>query len=233
MAYDEARRELDVQRFEALPLDQPCEQADGGSAHLRQGLADGGEHRGDDGRVLDVVEADHREVLRHPQPTRAGGTEGADRMVVVEREDRRRRLRQVEEQIRRLLTAVDLEVRLHLELGIGEDARRRERGVVAAPAILGGDPAVRTGDDRDPPVAEREQVTHRLVGARRVRGRDGRDALVERHQRVDDDEAVARVDEPLELVARLLREHDQRAVGEPVHQPVEERHLTVVLVAGG
>ena len=79
---------------------------------------------------------------------------------------------------------------------------------------------------------ELEQVPHRLVGARRVRGGDGRDPLVERHQRVDHDEAIAAVEEPLELLARLLREDDERAVGEAV-QPIEHRDLAVVLAAGG
>jgi hypothetical protein len=45
-------------------------------------------------------------------------------------------------------------------------------------------------------------------------------------------EAVAAVEEPLELVARLLGEDDQSAVGEAV-QPVEQRDLAGVLAAGG
>ena len=36
----------------------------------------------------------------------------------------------------------------------------------------------------------------------------------------------------LQLVARLRREHQQRAVGRPLRQPVEERHLAFVLVEG-
>ena len=75
-------------------------------------------------------------------------------------------------------------------------------------------------------------MAHRLVGARHVRGRDRRDPIVERQERIDDDEAVAVVEQALELVARLLRQDDQRAVGLAVHEPVEQRDLAVVLVAG-
>jgi hypothetical protein len=35
-------------------------------------------------RVLDVVEADDRKVLRHAQPARSRGLNGSDRDVVVE-----------------------------------------------------------------------------------------------------------------------------------------------------
>ena len=59
--------------------------------------------------------------------------------------------------------------------------------------------------------------------ARGVRGRDGRDALVERHARIDDHERVALAPQDLELVVRLLRQHQHRAVGRPVHEPVEQR----------
>ena len=60
--------------------------------------------------------------------------------------------------------------------------------------------------------------------------RDGGDALVQRHHRVDHDEPVAVVQERLELVARLLREDDHGAVGRSVHQALEKRDLALVLV---
>ena len=63
--------------------------------------------------------------------------------------------------------------------------------MVAAPAILRREPPARARDLRDPPVAEVEQVPHRLVGARRVRGRHRWDAIVERHQRIHDHEVIA------------------------------------------
>ena len=74
-------------------------------------------------------------------------------------------------------------------------------------------------------------MPHRVVRPRGVRRRDRRDPLVERQPRIDDDEAVALVEEPLELLARLLGKDDQRAVRQAVHQPVEERHLALVHVA--
>jgi len=48
-------------------------------------------------------------------------------------------------------------------------------------------------------------------------------------QRIDDDQGVAVRERPLELLARLLGEDDQRAVGRAVHEAVEERHLALVL----
>ena len=74
-------------------------------------------------------------------------------------------------------------------------------------------------------------MAHRLVGAGRVRGRDGRDPLVEPHQRVDDHEPKAAVQVPLELLARLLGEDDQGAVGHAV-QAIEHRDLAIVLLPG-
>ena len=65
-----------------------------------------------------------------------------------------------------------------------------------------------------------------------MRGRHRRDPLVERHQRVEHDEAITAVQKPLELVARLFGQDDQRAVAQAV-EPVEDRDLTVVLAARG
>jgi len=61
--------------------------------------------------------------------------------------------------------ALDLEVRSDLERGVGHDPGRGERGVVAAPALLGGEPADRAGDGADAPVPEAQQVLDRLVRA--------------------------------------------------------------------
>ena len=69
---------------------------------------------------------------------------------------------------------------------------------------------------------EPEEVPHRMMGTGRVRRRDRRYSLVERHQRVDDDEGIVVFDQVLELFARLLGQHDQRPVRHAVHQPVEQ-----------
>src|SRR5207248_143234 len=94
------------------------------------------------------------------------------------------------------------------------------------------DPSRRAGDRADATVPETEQMLHRLIGTRGVCGGYRGDAVVQRLERVDDHEAVALVLQPLELLARLLGKDDERAVGEAVHEPVDQRHLTVVLVAG-
>src|SRR5215207_4714607 len=78
---------------------------------------------------------------------------------------------------------------------------------------------------------ELEQMAHRLVGTRRVGGRDRRDPLVERHERIENHEAVAAVEQPFQLLTRLFGKDDQGAVGHAV-EPVEHGDLAVVLVPG-
>ena len=77
-----------------------------------------------------------------------------------------------------------------------------------------------------------EEMAHRLVGAGRMSSRHRRDALVQRHQRIEDDEAITAVEQPHELRARFLGQDHQRTVRLAV-QAVEHRDLAVVLAAGG
>src|SRR5215210_6435719 len=69
-AYDESRRELDVQRLEALPLQEAVQQADRRPSHLGERLAHGGQLRGNDGGALDVVEADDGQVVGNAEAAR-------------------------------------------------------------------------------------------------------------------------------------------------------------------
>jgi hypothetical protein len=78
-----------------------------------------------------------------------------------------------------------------------------------------------------------EEVPHRLMRAGRMGRRHGGDPFGQRHDRVDDDKVIAAVDEPFQLGAGLLRVHDQRAVRQTVHQPLDQRDLPVVLVPCG
>ena len=113
---------------------------------------------------------------------------------------------------------------------VGEFARGGERGVVSAEAFLRRDPPFGACDCGDSAVAEVEQVSHGLVGAGGVCCGDGWDAFVDRLAGVDHDEAVAVVEERLELVVRFLGEHQQATVGGAVHDAFEERDFAVVLV---
>ena len=79
-------------------------------------------------------------------------------------------------------------------------------------------------------MAEREQVLGRLLRAGGVHCRHARDALGRHLARIDDHEREALALDRAELVGGLLGEHQDRAVGAPVHQPLEERHLAIVLV---
>ena len=147
---------------------------------------------------------------------RAGerGLHGADRELVVEGEDRGRRIGQ-----RRAAAGVAARPPLSskfdsiMQRRVGRDPGFAERGAVAAQALLGRDPAVRAGDRGDPAVAELAAGARSPRARRRVRGRNGRDALVGRHARVDDRRTVALLLQRRELVVRLLGQDQQGAVG--------------------
>ena len=79
-------------------------------------------------------------------------------------------------------------------------------------------------------MAELEQMLGGLLRPGGVHRRDARDPFGRRVARVDDDERVALPLQHPKLVLRLLRQHEDRPVGGPVHQPLEQRDLTVVLV---
>jgi len=110
-----------VQRLDALVLQQADEHAHGRSPHLRKRLPHRRQRRRDDRGELEVVEADDRDVLGNPQPPRAGRLDHADREEVVEGEDGRRRIAQVEQLLARLHAACDLEVAFDLELDVRQD----------------------------------------------------------------------------------------------------------------
>ena len=168
---------------------------------------------------------------RHVEPALRGGSEHADRHVVVEREDRGRPLVAVEQAGPGAVAAVGLELAALDERRGGEDAGAGERRAVAVRAVLGRDPALAALDDRDAAVAELEEMLGRRAGARPVRGGDDRHALGERHRGVDDDEGEALRLQVAELLRRLGRHHEDRAVGRAAEQPLDERRLALVLVA--
>jgi len=109
-----------VQRLDALAFDQTLQQADRHPAHLRERLPDGRQLWRHDLRRLDVVEADDRQVVGDAQAAFATGLNCADRDVVVEREDRGRRLRQVQQLSGGPHAGADLEIGLDDERGLGE-----------------------------------------------------------------------------------------------------------------
>ena len=128
--------------------------ADRGAPQLGERLANRGERRDGDGCLHGVVEADDRAVAGNLQPARRGLLQYPDGHAVVEREDRGRRFRQVEQRRRLLAAAVDAEVRVADEGLIRQDAGAGQRRVVAAQPLLRRDPAQRAGDHADPPVPE-------------------------------------------------------------------------------
>ena len=157
--------------------------------------------------TLRIVEADDRELLRHTDAALARHAQGPDRDVVVEGEDGRGRIGRVEQARGGLGAAFDVERGLEHHRGVRQHAGRGQRALVAVQALAAGEVRARPGDRADAPVAEREQVLGRGPSARGVGGGDGRDALVERHARVDDHERVALAAQHLELGVGLLRQH--------------------------
>ena len=101
LAHDEPRLQLDVQRLEPLVVEQAQQQAHGHAAHLGERLAHRRQRRVDDRGLLGVVEADDRDVVRNPQAALARDAHRADRGVVVEGEDRGRRIGLVQQRSRR------------------------------------------------------------------------------------------------------------------------------------
>ena len=97
LTHDELGGELDVVGVNPLARGQPQRRPDGDGAHLAQGLADGGERGCGQPRDRGVVEADHAQVLRDPQPSGPGGLDHSQRGLVAAREHRGRRLGQAEE----------------------------------------------------------------------------------------------------------------------------------------
>ena len=167
------------------------EQAHAGAAQLGERLAHGRQLRRDDRRQLGVVEADHREIVRDLQPAPVRGVQHADRDVVVEAEDRGRRVGQRQQLLGRLGAARHPPVGVGDELGVEQHPRGRERGAEADQPLLGRIPAGRAGDRADPAVAEAEQMLGRLLRSGGVHRRDARDAVGRRLARVDDHEREA------------------------------------------
>ena len=153
-----------------------------------------------------------------------------DRHLVVAGEDRRRPLGAVEELRRRHPPLEGAEVAVHLERRIGRDAGGRERGAVAARPVLRGNEAGDALDQTDPPVAEPEQVLGRLDRAGHVRGRDEREVPLERIRLVGDDERESLPLQEQEVLARLLGQHEDRAVDASLEQLVDERDLSLLVV---
>ena len=139
-------------------------------------------------RHRDVVEARDRDAFgdRDPQPPRR--VQGAEGDHIVGAEDRCRRVLAVEQLRGALEARLVGEPAGAPEGGVERDARARERVGEPGLAIAARRGVRRAGDERDAPVAEREQVVcHRrraadVIGHHAVDG-GARDVAVEQHAR--------------------------------------------------
>ena len=166
------------------------------------------------------------------RPRSARGVQRADRDVVVEAEDRRRRIGQRRAAARAASFALrDPPVGVDDQLRVEQDARAGERGAEAEQPLLGRVPAGRAGDRADAAVAELEQVLGRLLRTGRVHRGDARRcpraaARAGRRRRTG---SPARCS-VRSSSADSSGQHQDRAVGRPAHQALEQRDLAVVLV---
>jgi hypothetical protein len=210
-----------VQGVDLASVDEAQQQFGAHPGHLLERLAHRGQPRGDDLAELQVVEAHHGQVAGDPQAPLGGRVQGADGDLVVEGDDRRRRLGQGEQVAGGRPAVRDGGLAARADQAFGrEPAGGGQRGAVPEQAVFGGDPVVRAGDGGDPGVPEPEQVLGGQPGAgqmgRRDRGDAGRQggALVHDHERV-----AARV-QVGQHIAGLGREDEQRPLGElRVEQP--------------
>src|SRR5207253_6291048 len=99
-----------------------------------------------------------REVVRDAKPERVRGVERADRHLVVEREDRRRRLRQGEQLPRCGEAALEIELAATDQLVGRQELAAGEGGAIAGETSGGRCQRGGTGDRRDAAMAEVEQV---------------------------------------------------------------------------
>src|SRR6188474_598535 len=149
LTHDELRGELDSEGLDALALEHARQEAHSGPTELGERLSDGRQRRAHDGGEVTVVEADHRQVVRHREPALPRRTEDARGHVVVRREDRGRWLGKIEEQTSCCDAARNLEVALGDEVGRRQHAGRGERGVVDLDPLLRRGPAGTTADMAD------------------------------------------------------------------------------------
>src|SRR5581483_8208100 len=151
-------------------------------------------------RDVDVVEADHRQLLRHTDAERPRGLERSERLRVGRGEDRSRTLRQRQQLGGDSPCDVEQTCALADVVGPNLDPGALQctlvpAGAVAAPveAELGR----RVADVRYPAVTELDEVARRRLAAADVVDGDRRERWM---NRVDEDAREAGVLDPLDLL---------------------------------
>ena len=124
-------------------------------------------HRGQEGvhprRVLDVVETDEGDVVGDLEPRGAHRFDRAQRDEIVDGENRRGTILQLEQAAHSLGASAGIDRGFHDERWIQRDPGRFERRLVAAPPVARGRDGIGFGDHPDSPVAERDQVLDELL----------------------------------------------------------------------
>ena len=116
--------------------------------HLARRLPDRGQWGGGEAGLLDVVEADHGDVLGHAQAAEPQGLERAQRHPVVGRHDRVAASAAVEERGHRVLPRREPVVAGDDQLVVGRQAAVLVGGAVAGQTLLAL--TAEAGDERDP-----------------------------------------------------------------------------------
>ena len=181
---DDHARALGPAALDALEQELRAERAE----RLRR-LLHHGQERVQPRGVLDVVEADERDVVGNLEPggRTASIAPSATRLLTVKTAVgrlRRARAAAACPRSRRVGSTVDVRDQRRIEPG----SRRRQRGLVAPPTVARGRDVVGLDDEADAAVAERDQVLDELPRAARAVAEDGvgvdaGDGAVDQHER--------------------------------------------------
>ena len=171
-----------------------------------------------------VVDADHRQVLGHPEPLAASRPQHAEGHLVGGAEDRRGPGREGQQPVSGARPALEREAALELEVGVRLDPGVAQRVAVAArPGARRGQAQARVvehADVGDAAVAQLEQVLHRGACHQLVVDADAgplRDPRSHRHHR------HPLVAEPVHLLGRGAQPDDEHRV-DALGQQVGAQH---------
>lgn len=170
VANDQLGCQFDVQRVELMAFDESNQHGHGHPPQLKQRLADGGEQRRGGTAEIKVVEPGDGDICGHPQSALHRCAQGPDGHLVVEADQRRRQVRQVEQ-----VTGSAVPV-LHGRLHATQQGLRRQHpdvgegsGMAGKPGVT-GQPLHRAADHPDPAMPETDQVCGEPPRPSEVRG---------------------------------------------------------------
>ena len=154
-------------------------------------------------RVLDVVEADERDVVGDLEPGCAHRLDRAERNEVVDGEDRRGSVRELEQPGHPGRASARVRRGLRHQRRVEGDAGGVQRRLIPLSAVAGGRDVVRLHDEPDPSVSERDEMVDELARAARAVAED--DVAVDtRDGAIDEDERNAELGESPQMFSGAI-----------------------------